>query len=448
MITSFTNFAEKLQDLFHDITEILSKKTNFFQRIRQIDSMTWLSAVLQWITQQNPTLASLANRLATKDVSISKQALDKKFNMKCVDFLREVLAAVLTLTFTNSNAKAPALLALFNGVYIADCTILQLSQETKEMFPGVGGKDDKVNVSELKIFLRIEATTGNIEHFAYDSSRTSDSKFYQQTNPLPKGALELVDMGFVSHQRMRFNLENGINFICRVQSHSILYYQGVKYSISEFLQQQRENVIDVPVLLGKQKIPTRLVARRVSQEAEQRKMKSVAHTASKLGREVSQAQTIVSKWQFYVTNIDAKVCSVDEIITLYGVRWQIELIFKLWKNNMNLNESNGKTTVRTLCEKLIKMIYLLIFHIHEIHAGIGPVCEISHVEILDRYKLLFPRLIDVLWRKRSVRTICKVINRIVKFILNAPKRNVRNKNPLLYNRLQNRQFSQIKTESS
>ena len=442
MMISYTQFAEMLQDLFGDFFIDSLEKFDFFQRNRKMTAKDWFLTLLEWITQDNPTLFSLSNLFASLGIDISPQALSKKFNMKCVHFLLEIVNKIIENLIMESNAKAPALLSLFSGVYLADCTLCQLSQETKDLFPGVGGNDENINVSELKIFLRIEATTGIIEHFAYDSSRTSDSKFHRQTDPLPQRALELADIAYVNQERLWYNLKNNIYFICRFQSHSVIYYNNQKYTISEFLQQQEGNEVDILIHFGRQKVPVRFIARRVSEEVAKQKLASVTHTANKLGRQVSQAQTIVSKWQFYITNIGSDMCTLDEVVTLYSVRWQIELIFKLWKNNMDLNDSNGKTTVRVLCEKLLKMIYLLIFHNHEILAGIGPVCEISHVEILDRYNIQFDRLLDVLWKKRTSRTVSNVIKQTITFMLENPKRNTRITDPLLYDRLNIRQLTQ------
>ena len=171
-----------------------------------------------------------------------------------------------------SNAKAPALLSLFSGVYLADCTLCQLSQQTKELFPGVGGNDEKVNVSELKIFLRIEATTGVIESFLLGSGRTSDHTFYSKTKQLPRNSLELADMGFGSQKRMLDNLKNKVDFICRVQSQSILYYDKQKFSISEFLNQQDGDEVDVLIQFGANQVPCRLVGRKVSEQVAKRKL--------------------------------------------------------------------------------------------------------------------------------------------------------------------------------
>ena len=141
MVVSYIKFAERLQELLYDFSKISSKMAKFIIRHRLLDIKKWLLTSLKWIKQKNPTLGSLANLFAKKGVIISKQALGKKFNMNCVEYLRMMLAHTLSTMVNKSNAKAPLLLSLFNGVYIADCTILQLSEQTKHLFPGVGGKD-------------------------------------------------------------------------------------------------------------------------------------------------------------------------------------------------------------------------------------------------------------------------------------------------------------------
>ena len=408
----------------------------------------WFFTLLEWITQDKPTLSSLSNLFAGNGINISPQALSKKFNMKCSHFLLEIVNKIIENLIVESNAKTPALLSLFSGVYLADCTLCQLSHETKDLFPGVGGNDENVNVSELKIFLRIEASTGVIESFSLGSGRTSDHTFYSKTKPLPRNSLELADMGFGSQKRMLDNLKNKVDFICRVQSQSILYYGNQRYSISDFLNQQDGNDVDVFILFGTNRVPCRLVARKVSEEVAKRKLKQITRKAKKLGRKVSQAQRIVSHWQFYITSIDSSRCSLDEIITLYSVRWQIELIFKFWKSCMNLNKSNGKTTARVLCEKLLKMIYILIYHGHEILADIGPVSDVSHVAVHDRYKTKFHKLLDTLRKGYTTNTISKRIRETVCFMRGMRPRDKRVKKQNLLDKLQNRQRNQTIIVSS
>ncbi|MBQ3350786.1 MAG: hypothetical protein IJG38_10335, partial [Thermoguttaceae bacterium] len=75
-------------------------------------------------------------------------------------------------------------------------------------------------------------------------------------------------------------------------------------------------------------------------------------------------------------------------------------------------------------------------------------CEISHVEILDRYNIQFDRLLDVLWKKRTSRTVSNVIKQTITFMFENTKRNTRITDPLLYDRLNKRQLLQAIIVSS
>jgi len=47
---------------------------------------------------------------------------------------------------------------------------------------------------------------------------------------------------------------------------------------------------------------------------------------------------------------------------LYRVRWQIELLFKLWKTNNKLSESNSNNPHRILSEFYVKLMVILFEH--------------------------------------------------------------------------------------
>jgi len=164
-------------------------------------------------------------------------------------------------------------------------------------------------------------------------------------------------------------------------------------------------------------------------------LKSVIRKAKKSKRKVSKAQKIACQWQIYITSISDDLCTQEEVITLYSVRWQIELIFKLWKSGLKFDESNGKTTERVLCEKLLKMIYLLIYHSIAVLANIVPVCERSHIQALNLFKLKAKDLLFLL--PDNPEKLNKYILKTVKDISEIPKRSKRKKCPSTYDRPKN-----------
>ena len=63
-----------------------------------------------------------------------------------------------------------------------------------------------------------------------------------------------------------------------------------------------------------------------------------------------------------LTNAPIELLSFSECFLLYGVRWQIELLFKLWKSHGKLGHSNSKNKWRILCELYCKLLAVMVQH--------------------------------------------------------------------------------------
>ncbi len=63
-----------------------------------------------------------------------------------------------------------------------------------------------------------------------------------------------------------------------------------------------------------------------------------------------------------VTNACVAMLSLSEAMVLLRVRWQIELLFKLWKSHGQIDEWQSQKPYRILCEVYAKLIVVLIQH--------------------------------------------------------------------------------------
>ena len=75
---------------------------------------------------------------------------------------------------------------------------------------------------------------------------------------------------------------------------------------------------------------------------------------------VSRARLALADWTLLVTNVPAERLTALEALTLYGVRWQIELLFKLWKSLNQLDLSRSQNPWRVLCEVYAKLLAYVI----------------------------------------------------------------------------------------
>jgi hypothetical protein len=63
-----------------------------------------------------------------------------------------------------------------------------------------------------------------------------------------------------------------------------------------------------------------------------------------------------------VTNAPPAVLAIREALVLARARWQIELLFKLWKSEGRLDEWRSADPARILCEVYAKLTAMVIQH--------------------------------------------------------------------------------------
>jgi hypothetical protein len=70
----------------------------------------------------------------------------------------------------------------------------------------------------------------------------------------------------------------------------------------------------------------------------------------------------LAAWTLVVTSVPASILSIDEAFILLRARWQIELLFKLWKDCCLLDEWQSVKPWRILCEVYAKLLAIVVQH--------------------------------------------------------------------------------------
>lgn len=130
--------------------------------------------------------------------------------------------------------------------------------------------------------------------------------------------------------------------------------------LASFLRQHAPGPVDVPVLLGAQQLPCRLIAWPVPQAvADQRRARLYARATHKQ-QPVSAATLALADWTIYLTSLPAERLSPVEALTLGMTRRQVECLFNLWKTSGALDESCSQDPHRVWCEFYAKLLALLV----------------------------------------------------------------------------------------
>jgi hypothetical protein len=109
-------------------------------------------------------------------------------------------------------------------------------------------------------------------------------------------------------------------------------------------------------------VKCRVVARRASEEQVKRRHKQQDEYARKHGTQVSQRQRDWAEWTIVITNVPAALLTLAEAFILLRARWQVELLWKLWKMQGMVDEWHTKNEERILCEVYAKLLGLLLQH--------------------------------------------------------------------------------------
>ena len=106
----------------------------------------------------------------------------------------------------------------------------------------------------------------------------------------------------------------------------------------------------------------RLFARRATDEQVKRRHDKQDEYARRHGTIVTQRQRDWATWTLVISNVPPHLLSLPEALVLLRMRWQIELMWKLWKMQGQLDHWQTEHVARILCEVYAKWLGVLLQH--------------------------------------------------------------------------------------
>jgi hypothetical protein len=375
-MTSVPQLSNVLQTLLTDTADTAAHLTRFVQRRSKLSGAVFVQTlVFGWLANPQATLEQLTKVAALRGVSLSPQALDQRFTERAAHCLLEVLnAAVQTLVCTTDPVTAP-LLERFRGVYVHDSSILSLPHPLGCVWPGCGNQNTPSSKSAaLKLQVRLELGRGMLDGPHLQSGRIHDSHSpHQDTqhplhSPLPVGALRIADLGFFSLDVLGQLQRQQVYWLTRVQGHTALFdEEGVRRQLGDWLGEQgivqQSEQLDLCVQLGAtQRLPCRLIAVKVPADVAAQRKRKLRQQAKRRGHNLSRERLKQAQWNIFVTNVPTEKLSIQEALVLARCRWQIELLFKLWKSHGRIDEWRTRNAQRIMCEVYAKLLAMVIQH--------------------------------------------------------------------------------------
>lgn len=357
-----TRVAQAMQSVLEESATKVERSSGVIQRVRKFTGRT-LAQTLVFGFLSNPRASGndLACCAAKCGVDVSPQAIDQRFTPALVTFLQALVLKAVEQVVA-AEASCCELLRRFNGVYLTDSTTLQLPDEYAEQWPGCGGDG---GAAGLKLQLRLDWLTGSISHLLQEPARDPDQKTRLQQVSHPRGALRLADLGYFCLKTLGNMAAEGVYFISRIQSRTTVFETSgqPRVLLAWLTEQWCGEALDLPVLLGAQaRLACRLLACRVPEEVASRRRQKLRETCLRKGRAPSQERLAWCDWTIFVTNVEPARLTWSECVVLYRTRWQIELIFKLWKSEGQLAKAIPGAPHRRMAVLLARLLAMIFAH--------------------------------------------------------------------------------------
>lgn len=364
-MASIPQVAKVLRTVLTTTATRAARATRFVQRRSKLSGAKFVQTlVFGWLASPEATYEELVQTAATLGVKITAQGLEQRFTAAAAQCVERVLHAAVRHVIAAAPVAIP-LLQRFTAVYIQDSTQVQLPAALAAVWAGSGGGAAAADqTAALKLQVRLDCKSGQLSGPFLQAGRASDRTSPTQHTPLPAGSLRVADLGYFALEVLQTIAQQQAYWLTRLMAGTqVSDAQGQVLDLAARLARPGAAVIDLPVRLGgHHRLPARLVAVRVPQEVANLRRRDLHADARRRGQAVSQERLRLADWTLFCTNVPAELLSGQEVLVVARVRWQIELVFKLWKSAGHLAHSRSANPWRVLCEVYAKLLGLLIQH--------------------------------------------------------------------------------------
>jgi hypothetical protein len=365
---------------------------------RKVSPVTLLTALLEESINGHPSYNDLAARVEDLDgVCVSRQTLGNKINDTCVQLIQAVWTRVMAHHVSVCFPHLQALRGTHPRILIQDSTILRLPTRLFPQFSGVANGHTQVCNARLQIVY--DLLNERVIHFSLDPYGKNDQKAAPELE-LQRGDLVLRDRGYLTYDEIARHRRAGADCIYRHKFSFSYLDPETEQPLDLVKLLQQKGHLDMEVRLNHpSRTRVRLVAIPVDEETANRrrqKLKKESH-----GKNPSADLLFLQSWTILITTLPVEVASRERIQEMYGLRWRIEMIFKMWKSHWHLdrihNVSEAQLKVllgaRLIAAALFQQgIYLLASQ--RIRETSGHILSLMK---LTRYLARFPHRLAEIW---------------------------------------------------
>ncbi len=362
-----SSFSATLREVFSE--KGLQKKavaSGFYKRRCNFTPSKFFDLLLYCASHSQLFSLSQASSSASAvcGLEIAKQSIDNRFTQEAVVFVLEVLKEVLERQL--SRLFCSDFLPQFNQVCIKDSTKFNVDNRLSGHFKGTGARPGTTKAC-VCIQYEYDLRSGKILDLNVTEGVRNDAIDAGETKGrINKTDLILRDFGYYNLSVLTGFANAGAFFISRLNTSTLIYDLGqtdnLKFKeLYAHMRKHRLTSCEKQVLVGKKdQVELRLIVDIVPEQVYEQRIKKINDYNKARGWKTSDDYKARCRFNLFITNVPAKNISFNEIMLLYRLRWQVELMFKNWKSVCAIHELQPMKYERFACLLFAKLILIVV----------------------------------------------------------------------------------------
>lgn len=316
--------------------ELLARKCGLIKRFsRKFSAAGFALALLKAVTDGKASFNQLATKLGQSEGdTLTPQALWKRVDRGAVGFMMALAADAIAQRWGDDQHIASR---VFNRVLVQDSSQSKLPNDNHEEFPGHG--NDKGKTAGCKFDFSFNLLNAEIIADTLHLATAQDKELGKDLVDLAeKGDLFLRDMGYFSLAEFARIARRGAYWLSRLPV-NVKAWDRRGRTLETILKSARGNRVEIAATLGEAGHRARLVAVRAAPSVADKRRRERRKQARKNGKQPNKNMLVRDGWYILVTNVGKDLMKAEDLFGLYRVRWQIEIIFRAWKQSIHLEEA-------------------------------------------------------------------------------------------------------------
>lgn len=395
--SQFTAKAQQMKQFLENEADQIGREVGVVQRRSKLTGAGLVQIlVLGWLANPQASLNGLVQVARDLGVEVSVPALQQRITERTVVLLQELVAAALK-RFRQPTRLPAAVLKHFSAVNIVDSSLIPLPDKLQVHFRG---SRKRISPAEMKVQLSFEYLHGNLNALEVQSGTSPDQRCELPLAWATSDSLTMMDLGYFKKSHLADIDQAGGYFISRFQTQTGLLAEANDehlINLPIFLSSLPGTQGEVKVYLKAQRtFGLRLIYARLPDEVVAERRRKAKLKAKRCGKSCSQRHLDLLAWALFVTNVPSDWLSPQQIMVVYRVRWQVELVFKLWKSQACLDGVGYYGLARVLCQFYARLLGLILFHWSVAPCRSIPSGEISLPKAFAIFQRFALRLMDVM----------------------------------------------------